>query len=70
MLNEDKKESLESKILASEYKESCIKDIQETYLNNVTEGLEDNIDDSSTKADLISQTDDISSQATSKTEST
>lgn len=70
MLNEADKESLDSKMLTNDRKKPCIKDIQEIGLNNVTESLEDNIDDSSTKADLISQTDDISSQATSKTEST
>lgn len=70
MLNEAGKESLDSKTLTNDRKKPCIKDIQEIGLNNVTESLEDNIDDSSTKADLISQTDDISSQATSKTEST
>lgn len=70
MLNEAGKESLDSKMLTNDRKKPCIKDIQEIGLNNVTESLEDNIDDSSTKADLISQTDDISSQATSKTEST
>ena len=79
MLNEADKESLESKILADDHKESCVKDIQEIGLNNVTESLVNNIEKATTSTDsktqnedtatatsLTAQNEDISSQATSK----